>query len=478
MIAIGLASACGSRSGLLAGGGGNGGSGAIAPQPDAAAGTGASSGSGGAGGSGAAGGSAGSGGSAGAPFICQALSAGAATEVLSFPDRHAVAPSAVLLDALSPPRVALQAFATGGNSLLHDDIRLARYVADDAAPAGISLELDPILAGIESHGWGNLALAPGGLRDVALAWHGDPGGFGRPMFRTIDFDTWSPGSTADLTQNGDGEAVLALAPGASTGAFGAGYAGNGYGVVWRDVLGPSNDSTRPVAAVLDAAGSVMIGPHEVSAASAYPGRSPSLVWSGTTYLLATAVENTSIVISRIRPASGDAVDDSGIESVAVLEVTPNWFAGRPALARDGDVVRIAWLERAPAGSDLARIVTATLATNGELVAMGPEPTAVAPESRVAVHARNGAMALAWVEVGDAALPDDTPGRSRIVVQFENPDGSSASAAIPSPLFHDYGAPNILGRGAPGTLLAVWGARSMKDGHDVTYAARLDCIELD
>jgi hypothetical protein len=77
-----------------------------------------------------------------------------------------------------------------------------------------------------------------------------------------------------------------------------------------------------------------------------------------------------------------------------------------------------------------------------------------------------------------ALPDDALGRSRIRVHRIDPDGTLTETEIPSPLFHDYGPPQVLGRGSPGALLAVWGARSMKDGHDVTYAARLDCIELD
>jgi hypothetical protein len=74
------------------------------------------------------------------------------------------------------------------------------------------------------------------------------------------------------------------------------------------------------------------------------------------------------------------------------------------------------------------------------------------------------------------LPDAALGRSGIAVRRREPDGTWISAEVSSPLFHDYGAPSLLLRGKPESLLTVWAARSLNSGYDVTYAARLDCIE--
>lgn len=445
-------------------------------------------GSGGIGASGGFGGVAGTAGTGGTPFVCAALQAGPATMVLSFPERHATAPSAVTLDDVTPPRIAIQAFATGGNAVDHDNIQIARFTVDDAAPAGISLEQKPVLVGIESHGWGNLALAPGGLAEIALAWHGDPGGNGRPMFRAVDVPSWTPGPAVDLTQNGAGEAVLDLTPGAGTGPMNVGYAGNGYAVIWRDSTGGSANTTRPVAAVLDPKGQLLIGPHEVSPPADYPGRSPVALWTGTTYLLATAIKTCppgkspcvpdSIVVTRIKPASGDLVDDSGIELVHAISVPKGYIAGRPSFAREGSLVYLTWAERVePVMSFSPRIRTTTLDINGNPLGGDKElPLTPGVEllSRVTTHAANGALTVIWPEPGDSALPASTPGHSRLVVRRIDQNGTVLGTEIPTPLFHDYGPAWLTSRGAPGSLLAVWGARSMTNGYDYTYAAKVDC----
>ena len=475
--------ACGSRSGLRSldgAGGGAGGAGGIA----GSGGFGGAGGVGGAGGSGGssagAGGTAGAAGAGGAPVVCTGLVAGPAVELLSFPDRHTLAPSAVLVGELSPPRVAVQAFASGGSSALHDDIRLARYQVNDAAVAGVVPELEPLLFGIESHGWGNLAHAPGTRREIALAWHGDPGGFGRPMFRRLDIDGWQPAQPIDVTPAG--EAVLDLAPGASTGQFGVGYAGDGYAMIWRETQ-PGGSVTRPLIAVLDAEGAVQLGPHSVAPADLYPGRSPSAIWTGSTYLMATAfgtcpepdatcVDN-SVVITRFRPASGDAFDDSGIDVVSVIPAT-NGLASRPALATWDGRVFVAWLEL---GNVTSTLRGAELTPDGLTVQELVLPVMGSVTSRVTLHVDAARLYMAHVVVGDTTLPEDALGRSMVRIEsFSNQiAGAAFGVEIPSTLYDDYGPVRMVSRGADGRLLAIWTARKT-NGYDVVYGARIDCVE--
>jgi hypothetical protein len=174
----------------------------------------------------------------------------------------------------------------------------------------------------------------------------------------------------------------------------------------------------------------------------------------------------------LRPASGDLADDSGVELATALAITPGFEPGRPALARDGDHVRIAWIERQESpGTSSTHVRLTTLAPNGTLA---NEPIEIlpgnAPQSRVTLHAEGGVTALSWAEQGD-----DPSLASRIVVHRRNQNGMWLRAEIPSPAFNDYGPPGLIRRAKPESLLAVWSASSMNDGRAVTYAARLDCV---
>jgi hypothetical protein len=472
-IALALSASCGSRSALLVD--------SRSDVPDAAAGSGGSAGFGGTAGAGTGGGSAGVaglGGSAGVggQTACLALATGNAVELLSFPDRHATAPSAVLLPELSPPRVAIQAFASGGWSTAHSDIQVARFVTSEASPSGLEAELSPMLVGIESHGWANMVHAPGTLRELLLTWHGDPGGYGRPMFRRIEIDGWSPGSAVDIA--GSGEAVLDTAPGQSLGPSGFGYAGNGYAVVWRRVP-VGGGQTDPVVAVVDENGQPVIGPHAVAPPTAYPGRSPSVLWSGVTYLLATSFGAEGIELARLRPPSGDLWDDSGIELANAIVVPKGMRAGRPALALAGSNVILAWLERpleGIQGPSRVRVVRAS-ADGNLIIDSGTNLPVGAPESRVTLHAGSAGVIVSWSETGDAALPDSMAGRSRIMVVRLAPglDAPAVWSQIASPRFHDYAPPHTVSRGTEGGLTSVWSGRAMSGGLDVVYGARLDCV---
>lgn len=422
------------------------------------------------------------------PPPCPLVLVGGAADVVSYPDRHALAPSMV---AIGPSALAVQAFASGGDNPAHSDIQLLRFQSQDPWPTGFAAVTASQLFGLESHGWANLALSSD-QTSLALTWHGDPGGYGRPMFRRWDLGASAPGAPVDIAS--DGEAVLDMAAGAGTGKLGVGYAGYGYGVVHRDLdtNGGGTATTRPVAVVLDAAGNRLIGPHRVSEYMEYPGRAPSIVWTGATYVMATSFNTCapgdplcaplSVVLTRVRPASGDAYDDSGIDLVAQIAAQPgSAVVGRASLSAHAGRTFVAWLEgeSADAGTP-RRLYAAGLSPAGEL-AYGPvlvDPAAPA-QSRVTLHGSDLGLTLAWVEDGDTSLDDAAVGRSHVIATHLDQDLSILSTRITIPVtrWNDYGPPRAAALSSPKSLYLVWAGRradDMKYGYDDVWAARLDC----
>ena len=484
---FGLAASCGSRSGLLEG--------APASSSGGAGGTPS-------GGTGAVSGSSGFGGSSGGPVDsgndvdapppppCALVAAGAAVDVVSFPDRHATAPSAVTIASGTPAaaaKVALQTFASGGNSMAHDDIELVGFTLGSAWPGGFVQVNAPALYGIESHGWAELVHAPS-ANQLALAWHGDPGGNGRPMFRLWDVGSWAPQAPVDLAP--DGEAVLDLAPGAGIGSLGVGYAGFGYALIWRDVQSGPQAPTRPVAVITNESGQVVFGPHPLAEYLDYPGRSPSVVWTGAAYVTATAAQSCapgetlcqplSVVIARLRPASGDYVDDSGIDLVTVLPSQAGTaVVGRAALSSHGGRTFVAWSESDQSAPGAPRrIRVAELSALGELVSGPMSVDDSAPMvTRVSLLASDLGVTLTWAEDSDSTVPDNVVGRSRIVSTHLSPDLGMLSyrVTVPTTRVDDYGAPNATPLAVPKSLLIVWsGRRETGAGYEDAWATRLDC----
>jgi hypothetical protein len=421
------------------------------------------------------------------PPPCALVAAGAAIDVVAFPDRHATAPSAV---GFGPSSVALQTFASAGSSSIHDDIELVGFSMGEPWPSGLVKTAMPALFGIESHGWANLVLSPDQAA-LALTWHGDPGGKGRPLFRLWDIASWSPGPPVDIA--GDGEAVLDTAAGAGVGSLGVGYGGQGYGVVFREVSSSGGASpTRPVAAVLDAQGQRVLGPHPVAAPADYPGRAPAMAWTGAAYLMATSFTTCppgdalcvplSVVITRIRPASGDAFDDSGVDFVTAMAAqASSVVVGRPALAHHGGRTHVAWAEgdQSDVGSP-RRVLVAELSKVGEVVS-GPAiiDEAAPMQSRLTLLASDLGVSATWVEDGDATLPDGAVGRSRVVTTHLSPDLEALSlrVTVPTTRWDPYGAPKATALAEPRSLLVVWsGRRTESPGLEDVWATRLDCAK--
>ncbi len=336
------------------------------------------------------------------PPRCVLLQAdGPPMQIVSFPNQHADAPSLAVVDRGtpgSPANVAVQAFRTGGDGFEHA-IFAGKLSVGDAWPDGVETTQTPVKVGTDSHGWAEMSMAPGGLREVAISWLGDPGMSSRTMFRRIDADSWSALDPVDLSY--EGSSALGLVAGAGTGDMGIGYAGLGYGIVWRRSSHLPDNPVSPVVAVLDQNGSLLIGPHRVADPMQSPGRSPSITWSGSAYLLATTFRECvpgdalcspdAIVITRVRPASGDAWDDSGVDFVTAIPTTnPGLAPGRASIGSNGTDTWVAWSE-GPSGNDEAprRIVAQRLDSQGNVVGSPVQVDDGLVNGTYVVHANEG-----------------------------------------------------------------------------------------
>jgi len=481
-LGLALATSCGARSALLepgaSAGGGDAGPSPTAPVSDAGAPDVASDASP----------------DATVPPSCVLGLAGPPIEILSFADRHATAPSLVTLEpgsSSTPAKVALQAFASGGNSPLHSDIELLRLRVETPWPDGTSIEQGPTPYGHDAHGWGELSQAADAPSRLVLGWHGDPNDDPRVLLRFFDSANWKAAATS--TVDPDGEAVLDLQPGASVGGMGFGYADNGYAIVWRSVdYQQGNAPSHPVVAVLDDEGSVVLAPKSVAPSSDYPGVSPSVIWSGTTYLMATGFSSCelsdplcvpgAVAVTALHPASGDLVDDSHVEMVGAIKAhLPNAKVGRPSLAAHAGRVFVAWRESAakdPPAFDALRV--AELDGSGHVIA-GPVDfgASASAQSRVTLSASDLGLVATYAEDGNPAASDTTLGRSRIVVHHLGFDLTPKSNAvvINATRFETYRPPETAPLASPRGVLLTWAGMgtSKKGGYWVTYLARLDCM---
>ncbi len=472
MVAVSLLLNCGARSGLGASDGTRGSTSST---------TGTSTGSGGASPDG------------GPPPSCRLLLDGAPTELLAFPDRHAEAPSMVVLDpgkasTQSPARIALQAFASGGSSALHPDIQImSASIGAGPWPGGIQVEHPAQLFGVEAHGWAELARAPEPHAQLAIGWFSDPGMVGRTAFRSLATDSWVAGPPVDVYA--EGRPALDLVAGAAIGPGGVQPEGYGYAIVWRHVDFESEESLSwPMVAVLDEKGAITLGPHPASAPSKYPGRSPRLSWSGSAYLVATAFDScgqddplckpNAVTIGRIRPAG--PASDSGLDLAgSVATIHPQAIPRRPAIDSYGGRSWVAWTEALTDPENAPRTLRlAQLSPTGEILGA---PLVVAegvqPVGAMSLHASQHGISILLAEDGDPQLPNEAHGRSKIVVWHLDGEGAPLQAPIriPSPRFDTYGPPSAVAIANPPGLLLTWSAQGFS-GHDVVQLARLTCTD--
>jgi hypothetical protein len=437
------------------------------------------------------------GGAMAAPAACALTPSGDPVPVVSFANRHATAPSMLVLDTGASgdlASVAISVFANAGVSGLPDDIEITRVSLGVDWPATVVVADEPQLLGESALGPGYLAQPLSAPSTLGLAWHRDDAEVGRPQFRALDVTSWEQGPDVQIAPSGD--AVFSFVAGA--GVDGAGnWSGDGFAISWRDVAAPGAGPARPLAALLDPAGKVVRRPTPLAPGENYPGRAPTIVWTGSEYLVATTYDDCadtdlcaprSVVVARM-VASGDPSGGLSLQPVTALSALGSTAVpgGSATMASLGGRVWVVWTEgaKAEAGSTLARAVRlAALDAHGQLLA---PPLTVAsdahPASRVAISASDAGILLTWAENalctdgGDLAA-DVLAGASFVVVERVGYDGSiDAPVRIAATRIDDYGPPTSAAIASPRGALVLWAGQSTVPGpghFDVTYMARLAC----
>lgn len=211
---------------------------------------------------------------------CTYALSGAPQIAISLPDRHAISAQVITTHgdpAQGPLEVAVEYIASGGSSTLHPENPITRI---ELQPATADLVLgDTVVAGIESHSYGLLARNGGRM---ALAWYTDAMGLNGVAVRTVDIASGQLGPVNQLEAGSFSVSSIVAGPS----LVGGELTGEGFAVAWRRPGEPNAPVTRAVA-ILDADGTIVAGPHDVTPALDTPP-SPSLVWTGESYLVANA----------------------------------------------------------------------------------------------------------------------------------------------------------------------------------------------
>jgi hypothetical protein len=380
--------------------------------------------------------------------------------------------------------VAIQAIVTDGDAD-HPYDEVARIVVAPGWPAGTAIDVAGQPCGTESHSYAQLTRAPGGRNELGLTWLGDPGGQIQVLFRPVDLATFTCGATVQVSTTGS--TPWGLVAGAGVGAAGQGYAGDGYGILWEEIEQDGNDSQRrPVVVVLDPAGGVALPAVPVAAAVPYPEydeRVPSLVWSGSAYLVATAFDRCaaaeplcapqSVVVTRLRP-------EGAASRLEIAATIPALAAGtvplRPGLAHDAHGTLMVWAEGVPDATP-PTIRVAALDAEGRLVG-APRllEGAARPSGGIRLVATDLGRVVSWSEDGDAGVPDEALGRSRVVLQVL--DGDLAPRGGPvrldSPRYSSHNLVPTVALAYPLGLLHSWSARSLSGQREAAFIGLVRC----
>ena len=422
-------------------------------------------------------------------ILCPVAPAGDPIELVSYPDSPAGAPRLLVVEPGqpgSPARVAIGTLKEQAN-VWHPEYRVTRASVGLPWPSGTTLDQPSVVWGVDDHAWGELARGPGGSIALLANYGGElvaPEGL---KFRPFDTATWTPGTDVYVAMNGESPYGIAL--GAGTGELGVGYAGVGYGVAYRSSPTQVGQS-QPMAAVLATDGKVLIGPFATAPAAQYPGRAADVTWTGQTYLVTTSngpcdtvdplCAPNAVVVLRIRPASGDALDDSGIELVTTIPILASGTTpGRPIVATlDGDTF-VAWSEgdavdkMAPRTVRLARVgPTGELASMPVVLAENAHPTTGLVTSAGALG-----VLVGWGEAGDTKLPPKTPGSGLLALHHFDPKGAPVQPplAIPTTQLQAFGRGMVVELTTPPSYLVAWSAESAGDAARPTFVTRLDCV---
>lgn len=376
----------------------------------------------------------------------------------------------------APSDVAIQALASIEP---HPVNVVGRWRLAEDWPVGASLVEMPTIFGIESHSWGATAPAPDGS-GLAMMWFSDPGFEGRVAFRHLEFSSWEGGPNIDLSFGGGGP--IALASGAGVGEFGVGHGGLGYAAAWRQSIDTGMGFfAQPEIAILNEEGDIRLGPHGLGPLVESPGVSPSIAWSGESYLIATSWGGCAnvdcpgdLTVHRFRPASGDAFDDSGIDLVWTEDVPDT--VNRPVIASHGGRTWMAYVvgpddEDAPQ-SVIARELASDGTRLGEPIVVDPSTQ---PTGGLRLTAAPFGLVTMWATDGDdPTLSPSDLGYTELQIRHLGFDGVEASAplALPATHYTSSGPTALTAVETPRGIALTWAGAGR--GPDVAYLSLLTC----
>lgn len=410
---------------------------------------------------------------------CRLEVMGHAVQAIATPSSNASSPSIVAIAPESPgtpSHIAIQALTSIEP---HPVNVVGRWRLAEDWPEGADIVELPTIFGIESHSWGATAPTPDGT-GLAMMWFSDPGFEGRVAFRQLDFASWEGGPNVDLSFEGGGP--IALGSGAGVGDFGVGHAGLGYAAVWRQSVDTGMGFfAQPQIAILDEQGSIQLGPHPLGPLVESPGVSPSIAWSGESYLIATSWGSCQtpdcpgeLTLHRFRPASGDEIDDSGIDLVWSEDVPDT--ANRPVIASHEGRTWMAYVVGPDADDAPQMVVARELSGDGSRLG---EPIVVdastLPTGGLRLTAAPFGLVMMWATDGDdpSLTPEDV-GYTQLQIRHLGFDGVEASPplSVPATQYVSSGPTALAAVEAPRGIAFTWAGTG--GGPDVAYLGLLRC----
>lgn len=425
------------------------------------------------------------------PIACTLKLAGDPAPFLSFPGATADSSEIVVIDPgtqSSAAVVAVKARNADAN-MWHPEIHVARLRIGKDWPSGVETEKPLTLFAFEAHEWGQMSRAPGAMANLAMLW-GYAGALVDPVsvrFRTFDTSSWSPGPIVDvIVEHGT---ATCLVPGRGVAASGGAWEGEGYGATWR---GPyvEDAGTQPYMAVLSAAGALQLGPFAAASPAPYPGRETQMIWSGSTYLVATSfdacassepfcVPDTTAVYA-LTPVAGGSVKDMMQLKTAIPILPSSLVPGAPHVAAYAGRVFVAWVEKAEADSGAPRAVRLAVLDAGGVL-QGEVRTIAAdaqPTHAIFLGASELGVVLFWPEEGDPSKQPQEVGYQVIRVHHLDDAGHPMQAPleIETTGIDYYGGTFAATLANPRSILMSWAAKTYSaPTAGSIWLARADCL---
>lgn len=371
----------------------------------------------------------------------------------------------------------------------HPEIRVAEISVGPSWPDGVQVTHGMLLYGIDAHAPGQLVPATTGPSELALLYyHADEASAAvTPGVKLRRFDTtaWQPFDEVFVEKLGG--YAYSLAPGPSLGK-GMGWAGLGYGMTWRSAT--SGDASNYVVstrvAVSDSAGNLVAGPVDVSAPSAYPGVGATVVWNGQHYLVARNDKPCDgagpecaarLTLARFEPGVGAAAQ---LVDTGVVAPVPGRRARTPLLRSWAGATWVAWreqpIEAKPGDDSPSTLRLAAPSADGQ-VTQAAWQTEAHPDAGAELLASDQGLLLVWGERIDPTLPSHQVGHSRLVLRQLSKTGAELQELeLPTSSLSSGTAYAVATLDEPRALLVAWTAQEAKPAsHTQAYLARFDCM---